>query len=213
MPPLAQPRPAIEEAGLEHDRRELDQKDGQIDGDAPGDFTIQQETCSGRTLGISEDCTADVVFTPAASGSRNANLTIISNDPDRPTADVPLSGKGITPTVVKLSSFTATPADRAVILTWTTASEIDNAGFNLYRSESETGGYVKINSSLIPAQGSPTSGATYQYVDNNVKNRTTHYYKLEDIDLNGKSTLHGPVSAMPRRVRSDECGVKDQDKK
>jgi hypothetical protein len=65
-----------------------------LTGDAAGDFTIQQETCSGRTLGISEECTAGVVFTPTASGSRNANLTIISNDPDRPTADVPLSGEG-----------------------------------------------------------------------------------------------------------------------
>jgi hypothetical protein len=34
-----------------------------------------------------------------------------------------------------------------------------------------------------------------------VKNRTTYYYKLEDIDLNGKSTMHGPVSAMPKRVQ------------
>jgi hypothetical protein len=57
---------------------------------------------------------------------------------------------------------------------------------------------VKINPSLIPAEGSPTSDATYKYVDIDVKNRTTYYYKLEDIDLNGKSTVHGSVSATPR---------------
>ncbi|HUT83216.1 MAG TPA: choice-of-anchor D domain-containing protein, partial [Thermodesulfobacteriota bacterium] len=174
-----------------------------LTGDAAGDFTIQQETCSGRTLGISEECTVDVLFTPTASGPRNANLTITSNDPDRPTADVPLSGEGITPTVIQLSSFTASSSDREVILSWTTESEIDNAGFNLYRSESENGEYVKLNSSLIPAQGSPTSGATYQYIDKDVKNRTTYFYKIEDIDLNGKSTMHGPVSAVPRRLGRD----------
>ena len=34
----------------------------------------------------------------------------------------------------------------------------------------------------------------------NVKNRKTYYYKLEDIDSSGTSTMHGPVSATPRLV-------------
>jgi len=33
-----------------------------------------------------------------------------------------------------------------------------------------------------------------------VQNCRTYYYKLEDIDLNGTGTMHGPVSATPRRV-------------
>ncbi|MCX5884520.1 MAG: hypothetical protein NT096_01175 [Proteobacteria bacterium] len=105
-------------------------------------------------------------------------------------------------TLIQLSSFTANPSDRKVILTWSTASEIDNAGFNLYRAESTDSEYIKINSSLIPAQGSPTSGSTYNYIDNNVQNRKTYYYKIEDIDLNGVSTLHGPVSATPRVIHN-----------
>jgi len=31
-----------------------------------------------------------------------------------------------------------------------------------------------------------------------LKNRKTYYYKLEDIDVNGVSTFHGPVTATPR---------------
>ena len=104
------------------------------------------------------------------------------------------------PTVIDLSSFTATPKAGKVILKWTTESEIDNAGFNHYRAESEDGEYVKINSSLIPAEGTATSGATYQYVDDNVRNKKTYCYKLEDIDLNGTSTMHGPVRAEPRLI-------------
>ena len=100
----------------------------------------------------------------------------------------------------ELSSFTATPKAGKVILQWTTESETDNAGFNLYRSESEDGEYIKINDSLIPAQGSSTQGASYEFIDNDVKNRKTYYYKLEDIDLNGTSTMHGPVSATPRWI-------------
>jgi hypothetical protein len=100
-------------------------------------------------------------------------------------------------TLVELSSFTATPSNRAVIIEWTTASEIDNAGFNIYRAE-EGGEYVKINDALIAAQGSPTGEATYEFVDDNVQNRTQYSYKLEDIDIYGTATMHGPVTATPR---------------
>ena len=41
------------------------------------------------------------------------------------------------------------------------------------------------------------SGASYEYVDTDVKNRKTYYYKLEDIDVNGVATFHGPMSATP----------------
>jgi len=54
------------------------------------------------------------------------------------------------------------------------------------------------NSSLIPAQGSATKGASYEFIDTNVQNRKTYYYKLEDIDTNGNSTFHGTVKAVPR---------------
>jgi hypothetical protein len=104
------------------------------------------------------------------------------------------------PTVIKLSSFFATPKASKVIFQWTTESEIDNAGFNLYRSASENGEYIKINASLIPAKGSSTQGASYGFIDDDVQNRKTYYYKLEDIDLNGKSTMHGSVSATPRLI-------------
>jgi hypothetical protein len=129
------------------------------------------------------------------------------------------------PTSIYLYSFNAIQRVNKVALAWATASEIDNAGFNLYRAESADGKYTKINPSLIPAQGSTTSGATYQFIDNDVRNRKTYYYKLEDIDLNGKSTMHGPVSAVMKRkgfgigdqefgvreMRILDCGVRNED--
>ena len=100
-------------------------------------------------------------------------------------------------TLIRLAAFSATPGPRRITLQWATSSEIDNAGFNIYRAE-EGGEYVKVNASLIPAEGSPTEGAAYEFVDTDVKNRKTYSYKLEDMDLNGISTLHGPTSATPR---------------
>jgi hypothetical protein len=58
----------------------------------------------------------------------------------------------------------------------------------------------RLNDDLIPAEGSPTEGASYEFVDDDAKNRKTYYYILEDIDLNGGTTDHGPVSATPRLI-------------
>lgn len=102
-------------------------------------------------------------------------------------------------TVISLSSFDAVPANNKVTLQWVTESEIDNAGFNIYRAEAG-GEYVKINDTIIAAQGSSTTGATYEFVDKDVQNRETYSYKLEDVDINGTATQHGPVTATPRFV-------------
>jgi hypothetical protein len=104
------------------------------------------------------------------------------------------------PTLIELVSFTARPGFRKATLAWVTGSEIDNLGFNLYRAESEDGEYTQINGSLIVAEGSSNEGASYELVDRNVRNRNTYWYKLEDVDIYGTRTQHGPVSATPRLI-------------
>jgi len=103
-------------------------------------------------------------------------------------------------TLIVLESFTAEPGNGEVILKWKTASEIDNAGFNIYRSE-KGGPYVRINDDIIPAEGSPVEGAAYEFVDTDVNNRTSYRYILEDVDFNGNAAQHGPVSATPRLIK------------
>jgi hypothetical protein len=105
-------------------------------------------------------------------------------------------------TLITLSSFKAKAGHRSVKLTWETESEVDNAGFNLYRADSADGAYTKVNDALIPARGSPTEGAKYKLVDKGLKNGTKYFYKLEDIDLNGTSTSHGPENATPRLIKA-----------
>ena len=100
----------------------------------------------------------------------------------------------LAPTAVELSSFSASYRDRRVTVRWETASELDLVGFNIYRSTAENGPYMRLNSTLIPAQrpGSPL-GALYTWVDGQIRLGRVYYYKLEQLSMNGETTLHGPL--------------------
>jgi hypothetical protein len=80
-----------------------------------------------------------------------------------------------------------------IAVQWTTGSEINTAGFNLYRSESAAGPFNRINAQLIPAANDPIAGGKYHYEDDDVKPGQTYYYELEDVELGGASTRHGPI--------------------
>ena len=101
------------------------------------------------------------------------------------------------PTAVELVSFGAIALDGGVELTWETASELNNLGFQLYRSTSERGPYERITSRLIPGLGSSPAGARYRYLDSGLTNGTIYHYQLEDVETSGETKRHGPVSAMP----------------
>jgi hypothetical protein len=81
-----------------------------------------------------------------------------------------------------------------VLVSWETVSEIDNAGFNLYRSDSAAGPQTLLGHTLSQAPGS-AQGAADSYVDAAVDAGRTYWYWLEDVNLAGATTLHGPVSA------------------
>ncbi len=112
-------------------------------------------------------------------------------------------------TAVTLSSFTATSLDGAVDLSWTTASELQNLGFDLYRAESADGPYLRITSSLIPGLGSSPTGRSYSYRDAGLLNGRTYFYKLEDVETTGRTEMHGPVSATPSASAAEGGGSPD----
>jgi hypothetical protein len=97
------------------------------------------------------------------------------------------------PTAISLISFTAKGSGNAVQVNWQTAQEVSNVGFNLYRADSPNGSFTKINPSLIPALSFSATGKSYGFVDSNVVLGNLYYYKLEDIDIYGKRTMHGPI--------------------
>ncbi len=98
------------------------------------------------------------------------------------------------PTLVELTSFDAKAAFDHVRLEWATASEMDNAGFHLWRCATKGGEYTRITKELIPARGGVSWGALYEVMDHRVLSGRTYRYKLEDVDFAGNSAFHGPIS-------------------
>lgn len=103
------------------------------------------------------------------------------------------------PTAVTLAAFAAAPQDDAFCVTWETALELDNAGFNLYRSVTPDGPYTRLNAALIPPQfPGEVRGGEYVWLDRDVTPGVAYYYRLEDVDTQGLRTFHGPVAATAR---------------
>jgi pectate lyase len=73
------------------------------------------------------------------------------------------------------AGLTVTPGEANVPLDWNDNSEIDLAGYNVYRSETSGSGYSKLNYSLLDASN---------YVDNITTHNTTYYYVVTAVDTN-----------------------------
>jgi hypothetical protein len=95
------------------------------------------------------------------------------------------------PTAISLAAFTARAAGGKVVLNWVTGAEINNAGFNVYRSTSANGPRIRVNTQLMAAKGEGASGARYQLLD--TPGYGAFYYWLEDVEFTGTTQLHGPV--------------------
>ncbi len=106
------------------------------------------------------------------------------------------------PTAVTLVDFTATPQAEAILITWETAAELDNLGFNLYRGATTRGPWMRLNTALIPPQfPGQAHGGEYAYLDTTALPGVTYYYRLEDMDISGIRTFHGPVWAIMGDIR------------
>jgi glucose/arabinose dehydrogenase len=98
-----------------------------------------------------------------------------------------------TPLAVTLASFEARQQGEAVQVSWETASELNNVGFNLYRALVAGGERTFLAYAPSAAPGS-SAGAVYTFSDVDVAEGQTYWYWLEDVDVQGGVHQHGPVS-------------------
>ncbi len=103
---------------------------------------------------------------------------------------------------VQLSQFRPDLTETGTVaINWTTESEVDNAGFNILRSQTRTGEFKVINVQLIPGAGTTAERNTYTWTDTTAKPNVVYYYQIEDVSLGGERQtlatvrLRGLVSA------------------
>ena len=104
---------------------------------------------------------------------------------------------------VELTSFTVSATGQGVLLSWATATETENLGFYVYRSQAADGEYTQITAQMIPGQGSTAEAHSYEYIDTNVQPGNTYFYRLADVDYNGNMTFHGSVSVAVDALPAD----------
>lgn len=75
--------------------------------------------------------------------------------------------------------------DAGAVLNWTTESELDNAGFYIYRSETKDGKFKIVNTTLIQGAGTTSERHTYTWTDTTAKPNTVYYYRIDDISHAG----------------------------
>jgi hypothetical protein len=90
---------------------------------------------------------------------------------------------------ITLIAFDAVTVDRAVAVRWDAVEADKHAGYNLYRStgRERAADRAYLNGDLI------TGTSPYAYTDRDVTAGVTYYYWLEDVELSGRTSTHGPA--------------------
>ena len=88
---------------------------------------------------------------------------------------------------VSLSKFRPERLDSGeIVVRWITESELNNAGFNILRSDARDGEFTKLNTKLIAGQGTTSERTVYEFPDTTAKPNVVYYYQIQDVSLDGK---------------------------
>ena len=104
-------------------------------GDA-GDFIRGTDTCSGKTLRQFEQCTVRVSFQPASVGTKNAQLSVPSNDSDTSLLNIALVGSAVTaPPILLLQPSAGEPFSSCSAFSLPTFAWTTTGSFKGYQIE------------------------------------------------------------------------------
>jgi hypothetical protein len=90
--------------------------------------------------------------------------------------------------------FIARPNDSTILLSWGTATEFNNQGFEVLRSEGNQNNFVPVG--FVNGTGNSNTALTYSFLDtNDVKKGVVYYYRLRQIDFNNSFVLSNIINA------------------
>ncbi|HKQ87773.1 MAG TPA: C25 family cysteine peptidase [Candidatus Acidoferrales bacterium] len=165
--------------------------------------------CSLGSLSVGSQVTIVINVTAATFSSttyttNTATVSSSTGDPNPVNNTSSVTSTIETPTAVQLSDLHAqVDPHGGVLIEWHTKEEVRNLGFHIYREDAT--GRHRLDPSLIAGAalvmrgGRPQHAAkTYEWTD--PAGNSSSSYWIEDVDLNGTRTLHGPVQ--PEAVSS-----------
>ena len=156
-------------------------------------------TCSLGTIASAATATINIVVTPQSSTivTNSAMVTADQSDPTPANNVANVTTLVTAPTRIHMQSLTAEASAQGVVLRWKTGGELNNLGFNVYREQN--GDRVRLNPTLVAGSAlmmrgylEKHAGKSYSWIDPAGAPASTYW--LEDLDLNGARTLHGPIS-------------------
>jgi hypothetical protein len=112
-----------------------------------------------------------------------------------------------TPLPVTLVSFSgAVNANQGgVVLTWKTASEVNNYGYTVQRQSSSEAGFSDLDGAFVAGKGTTTEAQSYTYTDMSLPSAGTYTYRLKQTDLDG--TVHYSQSVVVAVTLTDVAEV------
>lgn len=147
----------------------------------------------GRLFGFSDDKIQTFITIDVQSGIATEFVTLGAESRDiegltflKPDKLIP----------VELTHFNGHILNREIVLEWTTRSETENLGFYVFRSFSTSDDFVRLNQDMIRGAGNSSSTQYYRYVDKMAREGRTHYYRLADVDFNGRMTFHQTIKVV-----------------
>jgi hypothetical protein len=126
----------------------------------------------------------------STNGDLNTGANLLVSVQPSTLGVAPLVGRlgnacGVLPIVLK--NFNAKLNNNAVALTWETADEINNKGFEIQRRLNGEATYQKI--AFVDAKATQGLGASYSFTDVNARNKGSVSYRLAQTDIDGKISL------------------------
>lgn len=94
-------------------------------------------------------------------------------------------------------------------LKWSTASEVDNFGFDIYRSTSEEGPFERLTSQPIPGAGTVDEPRYYEYKDTAIDPGVEYFYYVESISVDGIREKFSPIIRAPAKGQKIAPGASE----
>ncbi|MEO8231763.1 MAG: T9SS type A sorting domain-containing protein [Ignavibacteriota bacterium] len=125
------------------------------------------------------------------TGSSNGDIDLVGTpiagittdiDGDLRNAGFPYKGadEASNPVPVELTAFSASYTNGSVLLNWTTATEVNNQGFEIQKKS--VGDFITFG--FVKGNGTTTQVQSYSFTDNKVNNGT-YSYRLKQVDFDG----------------------------